>query len=276
MRFKAHITLLFAIISTTLSAQNHPTGFGVAYYDVGELYDTEKSELYDDADFTPQGKMRWDEARYRRKVEHTVQVIDSMAMPVVVLYGVENEKVVRDLVTLSKGDYAYLHHDQNIGGGLEFAVLYQGDRFFPERVTPWSGALAIEGSAGKVPFTIIASKRSSSLGVLMERLNINAISDNIILIGQFRKESLERVLPSLGSQPATQQEQPNKASFGGWIVQDQCLASTKLKHSRGVYIKHWLLDNSGRPLGTFGGKHYRGGYSSSLPIYIYFMDLFAD
>ena len=115
--------------------------FGVAYYDVDKLYDTQPSEFYNDSDYSPAGRMRWSEERYSAKINNIVQVVDSMAMPVVVLYGVENEQVVRDIVSRSSEDYAYLHSQSSARDGLDFAVLYFGDRFFPEQMTPWRGAL---------------------------------------------------------------------------------------------------------------------------------------
>ena len=59
--------------------------FGVAYYDVDKLYDTIPSKFYDDRAYTPNGKLGWNTGRYRRKVENVARVVDSMAMPVVVL-----------------------------------------------------------------------------------------------------------------------------------------------------------------------------------------------
>ena len=139
------LTLLCTLILTAAWAQPASIDFGVAYYDVGQLYDTFQSQDYNDKHFTEQGSMRWDRQRYQRKIEHTVRVIDSMALPVMILYGVENKQVVRDLVALSKRDYAYIHRDQNINNGLEFAVLYEADKFTPETITTWDRALCVEG-----------------------------------------------------------------------------------------------------------------------------------
>ena len=79
------------------------------------------SPFYDDTDFTPQGRLKWDTERYRSKIRRTAAVIDSMALPLVALYGVENERVVRDLAAACRGDYSYLHRTLNTLDGLDFA-----------------------------------------------------------------------------------------------------------------------------------------------------------
>ena len=61
---------------------------GIAYYDVDRLYDTIPSLFYDDRAYTPEGTYGWDTERYRRKIRQVAETVDSMALPVVALYGV--------------------------------------------------------------------------------------------------------------------------------------------------------------------------------------------
>lgn len=68
--------------------------------------------------------MRWTGERYRRKVMQTAAVIDSLGLPLVGLYGVENESVVRDVAAACKGDYAYLFRTTDSYNGLDFALFY--------------------------------------------------------------------------------------------------------------------------------------------------------
>ena len=70
---------------------------GIAYCDLDHLYDTIPALFYDDSDYTPGGRLAWDTERYRRKIARTAAVIDSMRMPLVALWSVENEAVVRDI-----------------------------------------------------------------------------------------------------------------------------------------------------------------------------------
>ena len=56
-----------------------------------------------------------------------------MALPLVALWGVENEQVVRDIAAACRGDYSYLHRTLNSLDGMDFALLYYGDLFYPTR-----------------------------------------------------------------------------------------------------------------------------------------------
>lgn len=120
-----------------------PVGF--AYYDADRLYDTVPALFYDDSDFTPQGRLRWTAERYARKIAHTAAVLDSMRMDIVALAGVETEAVVRDLVVACGEDYCYIHRTFNTFDGLDIALLYHGDRFFPDRIEQGRGWLYVEG-----------------------------------------------------------------------------------------------------------------------------------
>ena len=119
---------------------------GIAYYDVDRLYDTLPSPFYDDDERTPAGRLRWTAARYRRKVRAVAAVIDSMSMPLTALWGVENETVVRDLAAACEGDYVYLHRTLDAPDGLDFALLYHGDRFFPHYDEAGRRYLYVEGT----------------------------------------------------------------------------------------------------------------------------------
>lgn len=76
---------------------------GIAFYDVDRIYDTVPALFYDDADYTPEGRLHWTAERYARKICNTAAVIDSMALPLVALWGVENEQVVRDIAAACPG-----------------------------------------------------------------------------------------------------------------------------------------------------------------------------
>ena len=135
---------------------------GVAFYDVDGLYDTVPSPFGNDTRFLPRGQMRWTDERYGRKVAQTAAVIDSLGLPLVCLYGVENESVVRDVVGACKGDYAYLFRTTDSYNGLDFALLYFGDRFFPDRVDAghfWMTAAGELRGAGRVCLLMSSSDR---------------------------------------------------------------------------------------------------------------------
>ncbi len=92
----------FCLLAAGLRVRAQPP-HGVAFYDADCLYDTVPSPFGNDTRYLPQGEMRWTGERYRRKVMQTAAVIDSLGLPLVGLYGVENESVVRDVAAACKG-----------------------------------------------------------------------------------------------------------------------------------------------------------------------------
>ena len=86
MRALSIILLLIGWLSQGYAQQS----FGIAYYNVDGLYDTIPSPSNEDREYRSHGPKHWSAEKYLRKVRGVVQVIDSMAMPVVGLYGVES------------------------------------------------------------------------------------------------------------------------------------------------------------------------------------------
>jgi endonuclease/exonuclease/phosphatase family metal-dependent hydrolase len=121
--------LLFIFHSSpiTLSAQRA----NVAFWNVENLYDTIPSRFYDDGEWTPRGANRWDSGRYHTKIENIARVIDNLGADIVGLGEVENESVVRDIVKALKTDYNYIHRTSGDPRGIDLALLYKGDKFFP-------------------------------------------------------------------------------------------------------------------------------------------------
>ena len=263
-----HLLLSLAIVCLaikSLSAQS----FGIAYYNVEQLYDTIPSPSYDDRAYTPKGRLGWNTERYDKKIENITSVIDSMAMPIVAIYGVENEQVVRDIVSRSKNDYAYIHKNSDSHNGLDFALLYFGDIFFPTLSTTWQGALCIDGEVGDTPLTIVVSHGCKSLGVLLAR-KMESPNSKIIVLGStgklnFNQHNLQDALTASESQG-----RGNRISQSEWKMQDRILTNMTDFSAADVYARSWMLDHSGWPLPSYRGGKYLGGYSSWLPIYIYF------
>ena len=110
------VIMLLLLSKLGASAQ---TPAGIAYYDVDRLYDTIPSLFYDDRAYTPEGTYGWDTERYRRKIRQVAETVDSMALPVVALYGVETEQVARDIAARCVEDYACLHRTLSSRNGLD-------------------------------------------------------------------------------------------------------------------------------------------------------------
>lgn len=263
--------LLLSLSLLCCVAANSQTihSFGVAYFNVDKLYDTIPSRFYDDRAYTPTGRLGWDGDRYHRKVMQVAAVVDSMALPVVALYGVENEQVVRDIVGACSEDYAYIHRTSNSYDGLDFAMLYFADCFYVDRVTEQRGVLCVEGEMNEQPLAIISAHRSTSLGVLLEERKL-PVDSNIIILGNAGKLNFKKYGLRDASEHISRAGRGNRISQGVWELHDRVLTNIPTSATCDVYIKSWLLNRNGVPQPTFEGAKYCAGGSSFLPIYIYF------
>lgn len=106
----------------------------VGFYNVENLFDTIPSRFYDDRDFTPKGRNGWDSERYERKLHNLSRVVGDAGFDMLGLGEVENEEVVRDLVMSLRDDYNYIHRTTSDSRGIDVAMIYKGDKFFPEHV----------------------------------------------------------------------------------------------------------------------------------------------
>ena len=154
-------TLLLAgwLLGVLTRAEAQPRPIGVAYYDMGALCDTVPAPFYPDP-YTPNGERRWTADRYEAAVDRFAALIDSLGMPLVGLFGVENEAVALDLAGRSREDYALLHQTQNRRDGLDFVLLYHGDRFEPQRWDSGLNWMSVEGLFDGEPIALILCRYS--------------------------------------------------------------------------------------------------------------------
>jgi endonuclease/exonuclease/phosphatase family metal-dependent hydrolase len=108
----------------------------VMFYNVENLYDTEDDPMTSDEEFTPKGKLKWDEKKYKTKLEHIAQVIDSVGedgFPDIIGFAeVENKKVLEDLIkktNLKKTGYSIVHHESPDKRGIDVALFYNKKLF---------------------------------------------------------------------------------------------------------------------------------------------------
>lgn len=254
-----------------LDAQTRfPIGF--SYWDVGRCYDTIPSNFYDDSDYTPKGKYRWDSKRYNQKVENIAAVIDSLRMPIIAISGVETEDVVRDIVVACKGDYSYIYRVMDSRDGLDFALLYYGDLLFVDRVQSFYGRLYIEGSIDQKRVGIWLTKSGYSLKSPSPPHRDSV--DVTIVAGGFHRGQLEKMGVKDYMARLEQQGFGNAKSSARWYMRHRIGLDEKVRViDEGIYVTRWLLnDNRSEPLSTFSnsGRWYYGGYSRYLPIYLYF------
>ena len=247
--------------------------YGVAFYDVDCLYDTVPSPFGNDKRFLPRGEMRWTGERYRRKVVQTAAVIDSLGVPLVGLYGVENEAVTRDVVAACKGDYAYLFRTTDSYNGLDFALLYYGDRFFPDRVVAghfWMTAAGELRGAGRICLLMSSSDRY--IGYKIEEHRRLHPDERLLVLGraagvEARRNGLSEPLAAARRAGRGTRRVGNK-----WEMRSNVLIDTAFQEVYGdVFARRWLFSPSGEaPWATYTRRRYDGGYGANLPVFCYF------
>lgn len=282
----ATIASLLALLAPFRAAAQ--TRIGVTYYDLDRLYDTLPAPFYDDSDYTPGGALHWDTARYRRKIRHTAAVLDSMRMPIAALCGVENEAVVRDLVEACEQDYCYVHRTLNSLTGMDFALLYYGDLFFPDHIESGRSYLYVEGllrtpsHRDAPPGRASDAASSGRIGLLLSddtryaawaarELRAERPEVRLLVLGRNTSIPCERAGLRNASARAEQAGYGNIRYRSGWRMRDRILADTALHTSdAAVYARRFLFDGRcGQPLPTFEQGIYKGGYSRSLPVFVY-------
>lgn len=281
-----HTILIFTFFLLSAGCILAQPRIGIAYCDLDHLYDTIPALFYDDSDYTPGGRLAWDTERYRRKIARTAAVIDSMRMPLVALWSVENEAVVRDIAAACRGDYSYLHQTLNSLDGMDFALLYYGDLFDPHYEEPGRRYLYIEGTlrfpAPRTRRTTGRPARTDTVGLVLcsdTRMAEWVVRDlreerpgvKLIVLG--RTVSLDAA--AYGLRDALERParlgRGNVRRRGGWLMRDRILTDTALICSGGdVFARRYLLDpKTGNPQPTYERRRYRGGFGYALPVFVY-------
>lgn len=118
--------------------------YGVAFYNLENLFDTSHDEGKNDYEYLPDGANKWTEAKYQAKLKNMSEVLSLLATdklpvgPAVIgVSEVENRGVLEDLLkqpALNKRGYEIIHYDGEDKRGIECAFLYN-PRFFHVKST---------------------------------------------------------------------------------------------------------------------------------------------
>lgn len=119
--------------------------YGVAFYNLENLFDTINNNGKYDLEFSPQGKNKWDGAKYRSKLHNLSYAISQLttkttpAGPAVIgVSEIENITVLEDLVrqeAIRKWNLKIVHHDSPDARGVDVGLLYNPRFFKVENVT---------------------------------------------------------------------------------------------------------------------------------------------
>lgn len=119
--------------------------YGVAFYNLENLFDTINNNGKYDLEFSPQGAREWDGHRYWSKVNKLARCISNMVTPqtphgpaIIGVAEIENKGVLDDLVqadSLKKWKLQVIHHDSPDRRGVDVGLLYSPYFFRPIDVT---------------------------------------------------------------------------------------------------------------------------------------------
>ncbi|OHX63923.1 endonuclease/exonuclease/phosphatase family protein [Flammeovirga pacifica] len=132
------ILLITFILPFALEAQtNNYKVFGVAFYNMENLFDTLHDAGKNDYDFLPEGSYKWTGKRYWEKQNNMANIIAKLGKevtkqaPIVVgLSEIENRNVLEDLIempALKDLNYGICHIEGPDSRGVDVALLYRKD-----------------------------------------------------------------------------------------------------------------------------------------------------
>lgn len=134
------VIVLTVGITTRVSARERKVAtFGVAFYNLENLFDTINNNGKYDLEFSPQGSRKWDGKKYWSKIHNLAYSISQMttrttpAGPAVIgVSEIENITVLQDLVkdpAISPWDLQIVHHDSPDARGVDVGLLYNPKLF---------------------------------------------------------------------------------------------------------------------------------------------------
>lgn len=133
------------ILTVALSASAQPGSkrqfkvYGVAFYNLENLFDTINNNGKYDLEFSPQGSREWDGRKYWSKINNLARAISHMTSkttpdgPAIIgVSEIENRSVLADLVKadpIRKWRLQIVHHDSPDRRGVDVALLYNPRMF---------------------------------------------------------------------------------------------------------------------------------------------------
>ena len=140
------LVLLAMLLPMAATAQKKQMMFGVAFYNLENLFDTIPNNPYGrDIEFTPGGSNHWDGRKYWSKIKNMSYAISQLKTqytpegPAVIgVSEIENKSVLDDLVAaeaLKPWNLQVIHHDSPDRRGVDVGLLYNPRFFKPIHVT---------------------------------------------------------------------------------------------------------------------------------------------
>ena len=168
------IICLATLLAGGLDAQKH--NYVVGFYNLENLFDIYDDPAKNDEEFLPEGKNKWTEAKYQKKVHNMAQVIRSMKddngayHTILGVSEMENRNVLDDLVSdpqIADANFQIVHYDGPDTRGVDVALLYRPDQF--KYLDSESIPFTFEGSKVEITLDSLAQSRFKTRDILMVR-----------------------------------------------------------------------------------------------------------
>lgn len=262
------IFVLFLLLNTfsTFSQQKKEV-YPIAFYNLENLFDTERDNRIQDEDFTPSGKYNWTEDKYRKKLNNLAYAINqlgkdqsSSGFAILGVAEVENRKVMQDLIStgdLAKKNYKIVHQDSPDIRGIDVGLIYNPEVFTVTsyKVYPFAmpgntktktrDILVVSGTLAGEPLCVLVnhwpSRRGESSEPLRERAGeiCKHIADSIykrnpetgiIIMGDMNDDPQDRSTSIALAAKRNQEEVKSGGLFNTmWRVHDKGIGSLRYK-----------------------------------------------
>ncbi len=132
------IAALLLLLSVSAFAQKTQQNYVIGFYNLENLFDTYDDPVKNDNEFLPEGKNKWTQAKYEKKLHNLATVIRAMAdnnrrwHTILGISEIENRLVIEDLVSqpeIAAANYGIVHYDSPDRRGVDVALLYKPDQF---------------------------------------------------------------------------------------------------------------------------------------------------
>ena len=130
------------LVYTSTAQEKKFAVYGVAFYNLENLFDTKKDSIINDEEYTSEGANAWDENKYKNKLNNMAYVLNQLGgkyLPqgpaVIGVSEVENRGVLEDLVKtneFAQRGYEIVHYDSPDFRGIDVALLYNPKLFTVE------------------------------------------------------------------------------------------------------------------------------------------------
>ena len=132
------VAALLLLMSLSASAQKTQQNYVIGFYNLENLFDIYDDPVKNDNEFLPEGKNKWTQAKYEKKLHNMAKVIRAMAdnnkrwHTILGISEIENRLVIEDLVSqpeIADANYQIVHYDSPDRRGVGVALLYKPDQF---------------------------------------------------------------------------------------------------------------------------------------------------